>query len=557
MSEYFAQEQWVAAQQSVIGSMLLDKGWVPEVLAQTRAEDYTQPYRALYLAIQQLTQEGTAIDAVTVLHALDGDAAENRKLVLDLLDLTPTAANCKAYMDILLDQAQLSRLRGLGLALAECQTGDAAREAAASIGEALAVRSTQETFTQQDLLGRFYERHDTKKPVRYLPWGIKKLDMRLYAELGDFVILGGYPSDGKTALALSFAWAQSEQYRVGFFSLETRADKLFDRQMAMVAGLPMERIKRHQLSDEDWQAMAHNGQTVYDRHLDILPAAGRTAAEVMNLAKAKNYQIIYIDYIQLLKAENPRATRYEQVSQTSMTLHTLANQYGITVVGLSQLSRPQKDRAQVKPSMSDLRESGQLEQDADIVLLLYRLYPNDGSKPDRDLKIAKNKAGANIFASVDVSAVDVNLLDTLYFAYGADTEVAGSARLLLTKEDLKAIGQLRGTNEKRRLFTIEPDMANPNVGVIRDGGVVIPYTICPDLTSLSTATASTSAAIQTMIYGNPLNYELGLFSDFTVRVDESYKAQERLLTILGDVMVGGNLVVDKGVVVATLPKSGS
>ena len=371
MSEYFAQEQWVAAQQSVIGSMLLDKGWVPEVLAQTRAEDYTQPYRALYLAIQQLTQEGTAIDAVTVLHALDGDAAENRKLVLDLLDLTPTAANCKAYMDILLDQAQLSRLRGLGLALAECQTSDAAREAAASISEALAVRSNQETFTQQDLLGRFYARHDAQKAVKYLPWGLKKLDMRLYAELGDFVILGGYPSDGKTALALSFAWAQSEQYRVGFFSLETRADKLFDRQMSMVCGLPMERIKRHQLSDEDWQAMAHNGQTVYDRHLDILPAAGRTAAEVMNLAKAKNYQIIYIDYIQLLKAENPRATRYE----------------------LSQLSRPQKDRAQVKPSMSDLRESGQLEQDADIVLLLYRLYPNDGSKPDRDLKIAKNKEG--------------------------------------------------------------------------------------------------------------------------------------------------------------------
>lgn len=88
MSEYFAKEQWVVAQQSVIGSMLLDKRWVPEVLAITRAEDYTQPYRALYLAIQQLTQDGTAIDAVTVLHALDGDAAENRKLVLDLLDLT-------------------------------------------------------------------------------------------------------------------------------------------------------------------------------------------------------------------------------------------------------------------------------------------------------------------------------------------------------------------------------------------------------------------------------------------------------------------------------------
>ncbi len=173
------------------------------------------------------------------------------------------------------------------------------------------------------------------------------------------------------------------------------------------------------------------------------------------------------------------------------------------------------------------------------------------------MKNAKNKAGNDIFASVDVSAVDVDLLDTLYFAYGADTELGGSARLLLTKTDLKAIGALRGTNEKRRLFTIEPDMANPNTGVIRDGGVVIPYTLCPDLTSLSGSTASATADIQTMIYTNPLNFELGLFSDFTVRVDESYKAQERLLTILGDVMVGGNLVVDKGAVIATLAKTGS
>lgn len=171
------------------------------------------------------------------------------------------------------------------------------------------------------------------------------------------------------------------------------------------------------------------------------------------------------------------------------------------------------------------------------------------------MKTAKNQAGAAIYASANVNAVDVNLLDTLYFAYGADTEVGGSARLFLTKTDLKAIGALRGENEKQRLFTVEPDMSNPNIGVIRDGGVVIPYTICPDLNSLSGATAG-SNPIQTMIYGNPLNYELGLFSDFTVRVDESYKAQERLLTILGDVMIGGNVVVDKGFVVATLPKTG-
>lgn len=173
------------------------------------------------------------------------------------------------------------------------------------------------------------------------------------------------------------------------------------------------------------------------------------------------------------------------------------------------------------------------------------------------IKTATNKAGSAIYATENVSAVDVNLLDTLYFAYGTDDALEPNARLLLTKQDLKAIGKLRGTNEKQRLFAIEPDMGNPNVGIIRDGGVVIPYTICSDLTSLSGATASSSAAIQTMCYGSPANYLLGLFGDFTVRVDESYKAQERLLTILGDAFVGGNLVADKGFVVATVPKAGS
>lgn len=173
------------------------------------------------------------------------------------------------------------------------------------------------------------------------------------------------------------------------------------------------------------------------------------------------------------------------------------------------------------------------------------------------IKTATNKAGSAVYATENVSAVDVNLLDTLYFAYGTDDALEPNARLLLTKKDLKAIGKLRGTNEKQRLFAIEPDMGNPNVGIIRDGGVVIPYTICSDLTSLDGATASSSAAIQTMCYGSPANYLLGLFGDFTVRVDESYKAQERLLTILGDAFVGGNLVADKGFVVATVPKSGS
>lgn len=168
------------------------------------------------------------------------------------------------------------------------------------------------------------------------------------------------------------------------------------------------------------------------------------------------------------------------------------------------------------------------------------------------IKTAKNVAGASIFATLDVEEVGPDLLTDLMFAYGGDEELGGNCRLYLNKADLLALGKLRGTNEKRRLFDIVPDAANPNTGTIREGGTIVPYSISSKLTTLSTATQG-EEAIQTMVYGDPMNYELGLFGDYTVRVDESIKGVERMLTILGDAMVGGNLIVDKGFVVATLP----
>lgn len=171
------------------------------------------------------------------------------------------------------------------------------------------------------------------------------------------------------------------------------------------------------------------------------------------------------------------------------------------------------------------------------------------------IKTAKNVAGAVIAASVDISAIDENLLDTLFFEYGSDEAIGQNARLLLNKADLKAIGKLRNS-DKQRVFKINPNAGNPNIGTIEDGGNIVPYTICSDLTAYSGSTASSSAPIQTMLYGDPQNYELGLFGDYTVRVDESVKAVERMVTILGDVMVGGNLIRNKGFVIANLPKSG-
>lgn len=154
---------------------------------------------------------------------------------------------------------------------------------------------------------------------------------------------------------------------------------------------------------------------------------------------------------------------------------------------------------------------------------------------------AKNTEGSDIFGSVSLgAAIAVDSLEKLVYAYGGDEEVGGNARLLLTKANLQALGALRGTNEKRRLYKITPDVGNPNTGVIEDGGLIVPYTIVSALGDT------------TMSYGDPINYELGLFGDYVIRVDESVKAVERLNAILGDVLVGGNLVVDKGFVNGTI-----
>lgn len=157
------------------------------------------------------------------------------------------------------------------------------------------------------------------------------------------------------------------------------------------------------------------------------------------------------------------------------------------------------------------------------------------------LKTAKNKAGEKIYAEkTGIDTIGVETLDDLYFAYGDDESVGGNARLLLTKSNLATIGKLRSTTEKTRLFKISHAAGSSNTGTIEDGGTIIPYTL------------SSAVEDAALLYGDPANYLLGLFGNYSIRVDESYKAGERLLTILGDAMVGGNLVVDKGFVLATI-----
>lgn len=169
-----------------------------------------------------------------------------------------------------------------------------------------------------------------------------------------------------------------------------------------------------------------------------------------------------------------------------------------------------------------------------------------------------NKAGASIIDTVDATVasnkgvVDEKLLNALYFAYGNGYEAGGNAMLFCNKADLKAWGALRGTNEKQRLFGITPTPGQANRGILGDGGLQVPYLLDPNLTAID-GTSKGAAAVNGCIFGDPKNYLLGLFGDYTVRIDESVKSVERMNAILGDAVVGGNVVVDDGFVVGQIP----
>lgn len=152
------------------------------------------------------------------------------------------------------------------------------------------------------------------------------------------------------------------------------------------------------------------------------------------------------------------------------------------------------------------------------------------------------------------NTIDQKTLRKIVFAYGGDENIGAGARLFLNKNDLIAFGDVRGTNEKKAVYEIIPDGANPNTGIIKDGGLSVPYVICSDVTAL-TGTNKGAAKVPTMLYGAPGAYKLGLFGDYEVNVSTDYKFAEGLLSVKGEVMVGGNVVVDKGFVVVTLDKN--
>lgn len=381
--------RYYEAQLGVLGSMLIDGQHTAGLVMQgLQAEDFTGPNRAVFEACRKLFQAAKPIDAVTVGHQL---GPEYKQLLLDLMELTPTAANVREYIRLTAEQSRLDKLKALGAELAGCVDSEEAQGILAKANRAAGGRPSVRVVSMEQGLLDFYERQRTQ--AVHIPWGLPKIDGTMMSEFGDFIILGGEPSTGKTALSLQLAWTQAEKHRVGYFSLETRPEKMIDRAVAAATGVDFGRIKRHDMGPDDWDACEAKASAMIGRKLDVIQAGGLSVLDIQALTAAGRYEIIYIDYLQLVAPEDRRRTDFEQVTQISKDLHTMAQTTGVTVVALSQLSRPQAGAGKVKaPGLHSLRQSGQLEQDADGVMLLYLEEPGN-MRSRRCLKIAKNKEG--------------------------------------------------------------------------------------------------------------------------------------------------------------------
>lgn len=456
----------VSAEWSVVGSMLLDERCIPAVLQQMRAEDFSDGNCKLtYLAIQKLALEGKSIDLVTVLNSVSG-GADYVRWAKEVLELTPTAANVGAYIDIVQDAAALRRYRNAGAQLYACTNLDDAQAQAREVVSLLSATNRITSMSASELGKTFVARLKGNTRPR-LPWGFPTANRVARAHLGDFVLLGGYPSAGKTLVSIQMALAQAKQYRVAYYTLETGFDDMSDRIYSHLSGVPMDRIQDANLGEKEWASLAEAvSRFASESPFDIIEAAGYTVEKIMSDAIGRNAQVIYIDYLQQIKVPGIRLeNRYAIVTEISQSLKSFARTHGIAVVALAQLTRPEtigkkSEGKLVPPNMSSFRESGQLEQDADVAFLIWSTDPNDNQAPRR-MKLGKNKRGRKFSIELEFMGGTQTMVEVAPPPVSAQYAAEGRAIKQRNRAEAQRRQKMEETKEIDSQMQIFPEDDNP------------------------------------------------------------------------------------------------
>jgi replicative DNA helicase len=441
--------QDVIAEQSVLGGMLLSKDAISEVVEILRERDFYRPaHELIYDAIIDLYSRGEPADPVTVSAELtkrgDLTRAGGAPYLHTLISSVPTAANASYYAKIIRERAIMRRLVEAGTKIVqlgytvEGEVDDAVNAAQAEVHAVTERRAAEDYIQLSELLPAAFdeiEKISSGVMGEGVKSGFKDLDALTHGfHPGNMIVLAARPAVGKSTLGLDIArYASIHKGDTSvIFSLEMSRSEITMRMLSAEARVPLNNIRAGSLTDEEWARMARRMGEISEAPMFIDDSPNLSLMEIRakarRLKQRHNLKLIVIDYLQLMTSGKRVENRQQEVSEFSRQLKLLAKELNVPVIAISQLNRSPEQRSDKKPMLSDLRESGSIEQDADVVILLHRddLYDQQNRSGEADLIVAKHRNGPT--RTITVSA-------QLHFARFTDMAPSYSSQESYPKEN--------------------------------------------------------------------------------------------------------------------------
>lgn len=411
--------QNIEAEQSVLGSMLLDKEAIPAVAEILKNDDfYREDHGEIYEAIMDLFNKAEPVDLITVTEQLKSrgtlDKVGGLEYITNLATSVPTTANVKHYTNIVEEKSILRKLIRASSEIID-MSYEASDEvsiildnAERNIFDILQKRGSKGFYHVKEILieafNRLEELYNNKEFITGVPSGFVDLDYKTSGfQNSDLILIAARPSMGKTAFALNIAQhaAIYKKIPVAVFSLEMSREQLVNRIMCSEALIDSQKMRTGNLDDEDWDKIARTLGPLSEAPIYIDDTPGVSVMEIRakcrRLKLEKNLGLIIIDYLQLMQGRGRIENRQQEISEISRSLKILAKEIKVPVIALSQLSRAPEARSDRRPVLSDLRDSGAIEQDADMVMFIYRddYYNQDTEKKNiAEIIIAKHRNGS-------------------------------------------------------------------------------------------------------------------------------------------------------------------
>jgi replicative DNA helicase len=390
-------------QKSILSTAILYEDLRYLIFGELQEEYFDNEYKTIFKEMKKLYRQRQDIDPVIILSNLGYAYTE---VIATLSDVSFIKPNIEQYIRLLKQNyyttQAISQTEELLLNLKQKHDNpEVLQSKYIEISKMFdSNTSAYKSYSMTEALNEAYENYNLKE--NYYKTGFKKLDDTILISPGDYVIIGGRPSSGKTTFSTNIMQNMAAKNKVIFFSLETNKVNIANKLICSAGKIQLNKILHKNLTDDERTNYLNTSSELMKLNLEIVEASGMTVNQIITKSLQRQADIIFIDYLTLVKAES--RTLYEKATKISNELHTMAQKHKITIIALSQLKRPDSSRKVSEPTMSDLRESGAIEQDADVVILLHDLAEDlsaeeqaeqrkNINKQERSLIVAKNKLG--------------------------------------------------------------------------------------------------------------------------------------------------------------------